>query len=71
MANAEKVQAALTLYEHERTIENLADYFSKLREAEENGEIDDDAYLNGLALVEQSLWGFAKVVHGCRLADAG
>jgi hypothetical protein len=34
----------------------VADFFSKLRECEEEGEIDDDTFLNGLADVEHYLW---------------
>jgi hypothetical protein len=54
------VQVALDTFGKAPTLKNLADYFSKLREAEENGEIGDDTFLNGLATVEEALWTFAK-----------
>lgn len=60
--NAEKVNAAKVLFEHQSTMENLADYFSKLREAEEDGEIGDDTFLNGCSDVEEALWLFAKAM---------
>lgn len=33
-----------------------ADYLSKAREAEENGELTDDEFLNVLADIERYLW---------------
>lgn len=36
---------------------NVARYFSKAREAEENGELDDDEWLNVCSVIETWLWG--------------
>ena len=35
-------------------------FFSKLREAEENGSLEPDEWLNGLADLEAYLWRAAK-----------
>lgn len=39
-------------------------FLSKLREAEEEGNIDDDEFHNGLAEVEAYLWKGGSVVAG-------
>lgn len=38
------------------TNENAAMFLSKLREAESEGNCDDDDFLDGLSLVEHYLW---------------
>ncbi len=51
-----KFRAARVAFFAAKTPRNAADYFSKAREAEENGAISDDDWLNACADIESFLW---------------
>lgn len=52
----EDVDTANEAFTNNPTQETAAMFLSKLREAEENGELTDDEFMNGLADIEAYLW---------------
>jgi len=57
-----KLQTAQNAFAVNQNQDTAAMLLSMLREAEENGEIGDDEFHNGLALVEAYLWQGGTVV---------
>lgn len=53
---ASKVQLAQENFAKHPNNNSVALFFSLLREAEQEGSIDDDVFHNGLAAVEEYLW---------------
>lgn len=54
--NEEAFKAAEATFRANPTLATAAMFFSKAREAEENGELDDDEWLNACADIEGFLW---------------
>lgn len=53
-------EVASDAFSSNATPQNAAMFFSKAREAEENGELDDDDWLNACADIEAYLWELAS-----------